>query len=1139
VVDACWGRCLPNHKEIVLMADQNLAKSVFLKATEMPQERRKEYLDAACFGDALLRERVDALLKAHDSPESFLERPVFGSEALREVETVDFPSEKTYGKVNQYKILQKIGEGGFGLVFLAEQQGPIRRRVALKIIKPGMDSQQVIARFEVERQALAMMDHPNIARVFDAGTTDSGLPFFVMELIKGVPVTEYCDRNSLTLLERLRLLVPVCQAIHHAHQKGIIHRDIKPTNVLVSLFDGQPVPKVIDFGVAKATMQPLTEKTLFTTYGQVVGTPEYMSPEQAEFNQLDVDTRSDVYSLGVLLYTMLTGSTPLTRKELLETGIAEMLRMIREKEPECPSIRLSRSCITQPEISEQRRMPAAKLNSLIKGDLDWIVMKALDKNRNRRYDSANEMALDIQRFLDEEPVSASPPSRVYQLRKFAMKHRAVALTTCMVFVILMSATFVSLLQWRSANRAREMAVLAREAEYKHRQLAENLAHDALEQSKRADQNLEEATRRASEVAAANLRAQQNLYVAQMNLVGKAMETGNLATATKLLNRHAPMSVRRGFEWYYWKNQCDIIKLQTTIPAIAQQLAVSPDGKRIATSALLQGYSSLDVMELETSQRKKVSTAAGALTFSRDSKRLATASVIYEEPLITLRDVDTNTVVATIKPSAPVHEIAFSPDERYLGALTEEGIVLFDVAGEKIARKLVIENATPASFAFREDGQSVLVGYRDGRVALWDLMNDDRPEAFRTRADALTTVQFVPKSDLIVLATHDGNAELWNIEKQSLHLRYSLGGEPFSRIAISPDGQTLLAGNPNGLARVIELHTGSELVRFIADTEYLFSLGFMPSGREIISLGASVKLWKLNPQQCRVTIKESAESFAISPDGELLSCRNCLRTVSGDSRIQLDLQAAVLTAEFSPDGRYLATGANTGRVDIWDSRTGKSIKTLQGHQKHVMAIAFSPDGKFITTGSTDASLKIWDLEQGACIRTLTDHPTPVTSIHYSKDGTRIASANGDRQVRIWNSQTGSVVKTMAHSEQLIHHLEFSPDGKILATSAENVITLWSVDTGEKLRTFEGHSGFIWDFAFCSDGLSIASASQDKTVRLWDVATGDEVASFVFQNPIRNVRFSRDATRIAIASATEVTVLFGPIRVVDAPFMDETR
>ena len=311
---------------------------------------------------------------------------------------------------------------------------------------------------------------------------------------------------------------------------------------------------------------------------------------------------------------------------------------------------------------------------------------------------------------------------------------------------------------------------------------------------------------------------------------------------------------------------------------------------------------------------------------------------------------------------------------------------------------------------------------------------------------------------------------------------------------------------------------------------------MPSGREIISLGASVKLWKLNPQQCRVTIKESAESFAISPDGELLSCRNCLRTVSGDSRIQLDLQAAVLTAEFSPDGRYLATGTNTGRVDIWDSRTGKSIKTLQGHQKHVMAIAFSPDGKFITTGSTDASLKIWDLEQGACIRTLTDHPTPVTSIHYSKDGTRIASANGDRQVRIWNSQTGSVVKTMAHSEQLIHHLEFSPDGKILATSAENVITLWSVDTGEKLCTFEGHSGFIWDFAFCSDGLSIASASQDKTVRLWDVATGDEVASFVFQNPIRNVRFSRDATRIAIASATEVTVLFGPRQIVDAPMME---
>ena len=318
--------------------------------------------------------------------------------------------------IGPYKLLQQIGEGGMGIVYMAEQQEPVRRKVALKIIKPGMDSRQVIARFEAERQALAMMDHQNIAKVFDAGTTDTGRPYFVMELVHGVPLTSFCDDNRLTLRQRLELFIPVCHAIQHAHQKGIIHRDVKPSNVLVTMYDDRPVPKVIDFGIAKATDQQLTERTMFTQFGAMVGTFEYMSPEQAEMNAFGVDTRSDIYSLGVLLYELLTGTTPLEKARLRDAAFNEMVRLIKEEEPPRPSIRLSRSA-TAASIAAARKTEPQQLSKLVRGDLDWIVMRCLEKQRDRRYETANGLARDIQRYLTDEPVEARPPSAGYRLQK--------------------------------------------------------------------------------------------------------------------------------------------------------------------------------------------------------------------------------------------------------------------------------------------------------------------------------------------------------------------------------------------------------------------------------------------------------------------------------------------------------------------------------------------------------------------------------------------------------------------------------------------------------------------------------------------------------------------------------------------------
>src|SRR5262245_8486090 len=406
---------------------------IFRAALELSPDRRAAYLDQACGNDAGLRGEVESLLRAHDDPDCFLQ-----NHSARQQPTIEHGTiaEQPGTLIGPYKLLQKIGEGGMGVVYMAEQQTPVRRKVALKVIKPGMDSAQVIARFEAERQALAMMDHQNIAKVLDAGTTASGRPYFVMELVHGVPLTKYCDDHQLTPRQRLELFIPVCHAVQHAHQKGVIHRDLKPSNILVTMYDDEPVPKVIDFGVAKAVEQRLTERTLFTQFGTLVGTFEYMSPEQAEPNAFGVDTRSDVYSLGVLLYELLTSSTPLERQRLREAAYGEIVRLIKEEDPPRPSTRLSSSGAALPAISRQRGSEPGQLTKLVRGELDWIVMRCLEKNRARRYETANGLARDVERYLRDEPVEACPPTTGYRLQKFARTHRRL-LATAVVFTVLL------------------------------------------------------------------------------------------------------------------------------------------------------------------------------------------------------------------------------------------------------------------------------------------------------------------------------------------------------------------------------------------------------------------------------------------------------------------------------------------------------------------------------------------------------------------------------------------------------------------------------------------------------------------------------------------------------------------------------
>ncbi len=429
-------------------------EAILADAVEIPDpEGRRQFIERACGSDLALKREIERLIGNHLLAGSFLEVPAIAELAEGEPTRLEQPGTA----IGPYKLLEQIGEGGFGIVFMAEQQHPVRRKVALKVIKPGMDTRQVIARFEAERQALALMDHPNIARVLDAGATDSGRPYFAMDLIKGIPITAYCDQNQLTPRERLHLFISVCQAVQHAHQKGVIHRDLKPSNILVTLHDGTPVVKIIDFGIAKAVGHQLTDKTIFTGFAQMIGTPLYMSPEQAALSSVDVDTRSDIYSLGVVLYELLAGATPFDYERLHKAGYDEMRRIIREEEPPRPSTRLSTLGQAGSTISAQRKSDPKQLCKMLRGELDWIVMKALEKVRDRRYESASALAGDIQRYLDDEPVQACPPSPRYRLGKFLRRHRTSVVITAILLTVAVAAA--ASIGWMARDQATRQTLL--------------------------------------------------------------------------------------------------------------------------------------------------------------------------------------------------------------------------------------------------------------------------------------------------------------------------------------------------------------------------------------------------------------------------------------------------------------------------------------------------------------------------------------------------------------------------------------------------------------------------------------------------------------------------------------------------------
>jgi serine/threonine protein kinase len=802
------------------------AELLFHSALERGPAEREAFLVEACRGDTVLIREARALIAAHERAGDFLE-PALSSEM--EAEMARLKPEVAGERIGPYKLLQQIGQGGFGAVWMAEQEQPVRRRVALKIIKLGMDTKEVIARFEQERQALAMMDHPNIAKVFDAGATPQGRPYFVMELVRGVKMTDYCDQHALETDERLRLFMQVCRAVQHAHQKGIIHRDLKPSNVLVTINDGVAVPKVIDFGLVKATQARLTDLTLFTQFERFIGTPAYMSPEQAEMTSLDIDTRSDIYSLGVLLYELLTGHTPLDAKTLMERGYDEMRRAIRECDPPIPSMRLSSLGGEELTLTAQRRhTEPARLSRAVRGDLDWIVMKCLEKSRSRRYETASGIAMDIERHLANEPIIARPPATFYRLKKLVLRNKVAVGAGSLVLLALILGLTVALWQFFEKSEAlRAQSRLRTEAESGRRR-EERLRVQA-EQSDKA--------------------ARQLGYAASMSAVWTAWENYDIPLVRAMLARAEPSE--RGFEWFYLQRmmhlnpdwQVTLLSRKLAPENIGGKFGVfSPDGSRLVTV----GEQSATLWDVATWTVVGTLEGGGAMTgraaFSRDGKFLATA---HADGTTKIWDPTTARQVMTLRGhAAEATGVVFSTDGLQLLTSSADGTIRTweRATGNEIDR--VSQIGPVDDLAISIDGRHFATCSADATAQLWDVATKRALRRFEGHSAALHSVAFSPDGKRLLTASADETARLWDVATGTLLLTLRGHSGPVFTAAFSPDQTRIVTSGADGYLRVWHPDNGLEMLDAGSGRVPIPWAAFAPNNQSVVAAYAgTIELWE--------------------------------------------------------------------------------------------------------------------------------------------------------------------------------------------------------------------------------------------------------------------------------------------------------
>ena len=1069
-------------------------------------------------------------------------------------------------QVGPYKILQKIAEGGMGAVYMAEQEAPIRRRVALKVIKFGKDSDQIIARFEAERQALAMMNHPNIAKVVDAGQTEDGLPYFAMELVKGIPLTDYCDQNKLSIPERLELFIPVCQAVQHAHQKGIIHRDLKPSNVLVAVYDGEAVPKVIDFGLAKATelQTRLTERTMYTEYGQIVGTLQYMSPEQAEMNQLDVDTRTDIYSLGVMLYELLIGSTPLDRDTMAKQALLQVLELIRDKEPPRPSTRLDESGDAISGVSEHRKIQPSQLQKILRGDLDWIVMKSLEKDRTRRYETAEAFANDIKRHLNHQPVVARPPSTLYQIGKFVRKNRGLVSAAVLTTALLVAGVIGTTYGFFKAEKERRIAISQR-----------NIARD---KTIEAEQATEIAVAREKETEAAKSVIEQQKLATESNLarsnyyLGIARWEANRATeAGEFLDR-VPENYR-DIEWHLAKRQ---IRGSDVVCYGHQHMVTSiqyrQDGRRIVSG----GYDG-SVRTWDPMTGKQVQLFAGHqrpvtdVSYSGNGKWIASASHDGTVKIWSSRS-------GALEKTLTGHEgsvlcVAFSPDgERIASSGVDQIIRIWNrESGEQI-KELVGHNKQVWALDFNSHGTQLVSGSgnpysvdNSGFARIWDIETGEQLRQLNETLEPILSVEFSPDDSKIVTAGGDpytankqGEIKLWNAQSGEFLTSFKGHTSWVSSAAFSPDGSQILSGSWDRTVKLWDIRTERLLRTFHGISSRVHSVGFSPDGSRVVSgcgdgsphtLSSFVQIWDAKTGDEAYTIPRHngvAHSLDFHPSKSRLLAGSGADAFVWDTnnweRVQTlsDHNDLIQCVSYSPNGSKIATGSRDFSIKIWDALSGKVLRTLKGHKFPVLCLAFSPDGSKLVTGSGEypnpATIKLWDVNSGDLIYSLDAHPSNVNGIAFRPDGKRFASASEDRTVKVWETESGKQLQTLQGHSGFVHCVAYSRDGKTIASGGNGLINLWGGESGRLIRSLRGHTHYVTTVAFSPDpqGRRLLSGSYDRTVKLWDTNSAEELRSMEPHSLlVYNVGFSPDGSKIASSSKD------GTVRVWNTRNHDEAR
>jgi WD40 repeat protein len=1064
-------------------------------------EERTVYLDRVCGDDTVTRDEVESLLRMEDELGDFLEKTVQELDATTACLSV---LEGPGTVIGPYQLLERIGEGEMAVVYMAQQEEPIRRQIALKILKLGMDTKRVIARFAAERQALARMDHPNIAKVLDAGSTETGRPYFAMELVNGIPITRYCNKNKLNIRARLQLFIHVCQAVQHAHQKGLIHRDLKPSNILVTFHDESPVPKGIDFGIAKATEDRFSERTWHTKHHAFIGTPAYMSPEQAQMSVADIDTRTDIYSLGVVLYEILAHSTPFDARELLKGGIDHCRWVICEKEPERPSQRVANLAKNRVRVVGKRHQAASgRLVRILRADLDWIVMKCLEKDRARRYDSVSSLVTDLQRYLNGDPVLARSPSLAYRSWKLIRRYKTVA---AMVLILLLAFVVST---WQAIR-----ATWAEQEQARLRTVAQAAQRDeALQREKAVNERL---------------TVLRQAYNSDMNLIQQALAVHNYGRVVDLLSRHRPQPNQpdfRQWEWRYFWNQSRSEATFTLPPheSPVKSTVIDPGGRYLVSCDWRGTLRLWDLTEQRLVTTFDMSgIRPGVLAFSQDGTRLAFGLRNEERGArVHIWDMAAGQGVDAFSHTHSIEAITFTRDGTRLICLDRE-MAVYAWDGESQGLQLQYPGRADAArdyrmAAFSADGQRVALVHREGDISLVDL----------------------------------GTGR----EERRIH---AFEGD-IASVVFSPDG-TLLAVSPlfTAISTDIKLFStisGQEQVTLKGHVSWVPALSFTPDGQRIVSAGAdqTLRIWNVNDGSERTRLHGHLSEIycvAVSPDGKRIvsGCKD--GTLFGWDLARIDPIAQVETLaqpvrriEFLGESRGILSVNLDGTVTLWDAVTLQEKESLASLGNDVRQLLVSPDETTIITSTSGGALRVLDWSSRRVIQELTSDPDRQDSVDlvgFRDQGRTLVVVEADAEIRLfdtssWQSQAvwkypqtqrwnapmpvvtpderflfsvgpertihfvdlgnGEIETLPTQQNWSVLDIAFQPNNSLFVMSTgEGTVSLWSIASRKVTDVLRGHLLGVHAVAFSPDGRRLVSGSKGReAVKLWDMTTRHEVAT----------------------------------------------